>query len=275
MNHLLSVIITTYNWPSALKLVLQSLQNQTDQHFEVIIADDGSDEKACRLIENYLSQASFSVKHVWHDDQGFRAATIRNKAVARSVGQYLVFLDGDCVVPNFFIARHRKLSEQGWLVAGNRILLNETLTTNILQDSLPIYSWQLTKWWQHFRAGNCNRFLPLVYLPLASVRKCKPWNWRGVKTCNVGIWRKDFLAVNGFDETFVGWGYEDSDLIIRLLKSGVKHKSGRCALPVFHLWHPEQDRSLARINYEKLKASHIGITRARRGVQQYLDSMVE
>lgn len=97
-----------------------------------------------------------------------------------------------------------------------------------------------------------NRFLPLIRLPDGAFRKCAPARWHGVKTCNLSAWREDLLHVNGLDESYSGWGLEDSDLVIRLLHAGVRHKSARFAAPVFHLWHREQDRSRFAENRQRL-----------------------
>lgn len=271
MKDLISVIITTYNWPASLKLVLQSLQEQTQQNFEVIIADDGSDSNTKELIDQLRSHLNFPIKHIWQEDDGFQAAKIRNKAAAKAQGEYLIFLDGDCVVPKNFIFKHQKFSELGYFLSGNRILLAQQFTNEVLQQDLAIYEWNFWQWWSAHRKSYCNRILPLLSLPDGRFRKLTKTRWRGVKTCNLGLWRQDFIAVNGFDEEFSGWGYEDSDLIIRLIKKGIKHKNGRFALPVFHLWHAEQDRSKAQNNFEKLKQSQAGSEQANKGIAQYLN----
>ncbi|MFN7207029.1 MAG: galactosyltransferase-related protein, partial [Burkholderiales bacterium] len=94
--------------------------------------------------------------------------------------------------------------------------------------------------------------------------------WRGAKTCNLSAWRSDLISVNGLDEAFTGWGFEDSDLVIRLLRAGVKHKSARFATPVFHLWHQENDRSRMQQNEQKLlQALNSVHIKAARGLDQY------
>jgi glycosyltransferase involved in cell wall biosynthesis len=114
----ITVIITTYNWPEALFLSLQSLQSQRDGDFEIVVADDGSNSATRDLIAEFAGNGRSPVGHVWHEDTGFRAAAIRNRAIAASSGDYLVFLDGDCFVPADFIGVHRRLAEPGWLVSG-------------------------------------------------------------------------------------------------------------------------------------------------------------
>jgi predicted glycosyltransferase involved in capsule biosynthesis len=100
-----------------------------------------------------------------------------------------------------------------------------------------------------------NRLLPLLrFSPNAIFRRARPQRWYGVKTCNLALWRQDLLRVNGLDERYEGWGLEDSDLVIRLIHAGVRHKSGRFFVPVFHLWHAENDRSRLAANEARLKA---------------------
>lgn len=267
----ISVIVTTYNWPAALALVLQGLARQSLTNFEVIVADDGSTDSTSQLITQLRPELPYSLQHVWQPDAGFRAAMIRNKAVAQAKGEYLVFLDGDCLPRRTFLANHFKLAETGWLVAGNRLLLNQDFTAQVVSQQLPVDQWPLYAWLKHRWLRDCNRLLPLLSLPLGPLRKLKATNWHGVKTCNLGLWRHDFISVNGFDEAYQGWGYEDSDLVIRLLRLGIRRKQGQFAVPVIHLWHPENDRAQHAANLARLQQT----TAAKsltviQGISQYL-----
>ena len=138
---LASLIVTTYNRPDALAAVLAGLLAQEDRGFEVLIADDGSRDDTRALVEHTAAGAPIRIAHVWQDDRGFRAGAARNRAVARACGEYLVFLDGDCVPRPDFVARHRRLAERGWMVAGNRILLSQSFTREVLQAMPPIHAW--------------------------------------------------------------------------------------------------------------------------------------
>lgn len=249
-----SLIVTTYNRPSALALVLRALAKQDISDFEVIVADDGSDTTTQQLIATLQPELPYPLKHIWQSDEGFQAAKIRNKAVAKAAGNYLIFLDGDCVPFYSFIRKHRQLAEKNWLVMGNRVLLNQSTTEQVLtflSGKVPVYEWSYITWFRVWLSSGCNRFLPLLPIPWLW-RKKSATSWRGVKTCNLGMWKEDFLKVNGFDESYVGWGYEDSDLTIRLMRQGVRRKQGRFAVPVIHLWHPESDRSQEAENLARL-----------------------
>lgn len=268
----IAVIVTTYNRTDALGAVLDGLLSQTDPDFEVLVADDGSTEETAQLIREFQARAPFPIRHVWQEDKGFRAAMARNRALAATSADYVIFIDGDCVPPVDFVARHRLLSEAGWFLSGNRLLLSQEFTAHVLREKLPIHLWQVGDWLRARMQGQIERVLPLIRMPDARwLRKLAPRRWKGAKTCNLSAFRRDLLLVNGFDESYTGWGLEDSDLVIRLIRAGVYNKSARFSAPVLHLWHKENDRSKLEENNRRLQevlgASH---TRAHKGVEQYL-----
>jgi glycosyltransferase involved in cell wall biosynthesis len=249
---LISVIVTTWNREDALDAVLRSLAVQTDRDFEVIIADDGSGEGTAKLIADWVPRLGVPLTHVWQEHHGFRAAEIRNRAILASRGSYCIFLDGDCIARPRFIETHRRLSEANWFVTGNRILMSEQLTATVLRDKLDPERWTYREWARERGRGGINRTVPLMRLPLGPLRKLRFRAWRGARSCNLGIWRRDLDRVDGFDCAYEGWGREDSDLLVRLLHAGVKRKDGVFATGVLHLWHPAADRSWLPDNDKKL-----------------------
>lgn len=265
-----AVVVTTYNRPDALAAVLAGYADQANADFELLIADDGSTDDTRRLIEQEQSRLRFSVRHVWQEDHGFRAAAARNRAVAQTQAEYLIFVDGDCVPAPNFIRQHQSLAQRGYFLAGNRVLLSEAFTRRVLAEHLPIQRWHATRWLLAWAKRDVNRLLPLVTLPDTRFRRHAPRRWEGVKTCNLSLWRNDFVRINGFDESYAGWGLEDSDLAIRLIHSGIRHKSARFAAPVFHLWHRDNDRSRLAENQKLLDEILASArTEARLGLQQY------
>lgn len=249
-----AVVVTTYNRPDALSAVLEGFCHQRDQAFELIVADDGSAPETRAVAEAFRRRCAFPVRHVWQEDQGFRAAAVRNRAVASTAADYIIFVDGDCVPSIGFVGAHRRLAEPGCFLGANRVLLSAGLTRDVLARGLPIYRWGWRAWMQAWLKREVNRLLPLMTLPDGAFRKWHPGRWQGVKTCNFSLWRSDLVRVNGLDEAYQGWGLEDSDLVIRLLNAGVHHKSARFAAPVFHLWHPEQNRAGLPDNQARLEA---------------------
>jgi len=205
------------------------------------------------------------MSHIWHEDDGFRAAAIRNRALAATQAEYVIFTDGDCVPRSDFIGMQRSLAEEGWFLSGNRLLLSQTFTQDVIQQQIPIHDLKNSDWKIVRQQGGIERILPL-----GALRKIAPRRWKGAKTCNLSAFRHDLIKVNGLDESYVGWGMEDSDLVVRLIRAGVFNKSARFSSPVFHLWHPENDRSHLAENQGRLRslieAKHI---RAKVGLDRY------
>ena len=262
MAELISVIVTTYNREDALEAVLRSLARQTDADFEVIVADDGSGPATAALIERWKAKVGHRVAHVWHEDRGFRAAEIRNRAILASRGAYCIFLDGDCIARPDFIATHRRLAEPGWFVTGNRILLSPELTARVLRDRLTPEAWGLGRWLAERWRGGVNRLSALLRLPLGPIRRLRCKAWKGARSCNMAMWRADLDRVDGFDADYSGWGKEDSDILVRLLRAGIRRKDGTFATGVIHLWHAEADRRQLVENERKL-AEVVGSDRVR------------
>jgi len=276
----ISVIVTTYNRPDALGQVLSALSRQTQLPLEVLVADDGSSSVTRQFVQAWHVQSPVPIRHVWHEDEGFRAGAIRNRAAAQAQGEYLVFLDGDSVPFADFVARHAALAEPHRFVTGNRVLLSESLTRQVIvSDGLPDADgsrcptyWTVWRWLRARARGEVNRLLPLLRLPDGAWRERVQHEWRGARTCNMAVWRRDFERANGFDEGYAGWGHEDADLAVRLIRGGVLRKDGRYAVPVLHLWHAENPRDNEATNRERLQAvlDNQRPLRAALGLDQYV-----
>lgn len=236
-------IVLTYNRPDALLQVLRGLAHQCGEFDEVIVADDGSNEDSVDVMHKGMPSFNCPVTHVWYPDTGFTASRARNVAAASSAAEYLVFLDGDCIPNPRFVEAHAALRESGYFVNGSRVLLNESLTEKILSNEVAMDE---ANWrdWLHWRlTGDANKLVHLLYWPTAPFRKEEDFHWRKIRSCNFGVWRDDFVRVNGFDESFRGWGHEDADIVLRLHNAGLQRKNGFCAAEVYHLWHRENSRS--------------------------------
>jgi FkbM family methyltransferase len=257
---LISVIVITYNREDALDAVLRALTAQSDRNFEIIVAEDGSGPETARVIQNWASRLPQSIKHVCHEHAGFRGAEIRNRGILASSGKYCIFLDGDCLPRRDFVALHRRLAEPGWFVTGNRILLSPQFTEAALAQRKTVEEWGMAPLLRARIRGDVNRLLPAWRVPLGPLRKLFPRTWRGAQTCNLAVARGDLERIDGFDGSYVGWGLEDTDLIVRLFHAGVHRKDGRFATGVLHLWHPQSDRSGFSVNQRKLDAVIAGLS---------------
>ena len=238
----ISVVITTYNRPDALEAVVEACFMQDDKNFEIIIADDGSTANTRESVAALAARSPLRLTHVWQPDEGFRAAMARNRGTLAATGDYIIFLDGDCVPQRDFIRRHRQLARPGCLVAGSRILLSQALTERVLRQRIDVAGMSLSERLRCRLRGDMNKVLQtmLRWPDLGRVRR--RFSWRRIKSCNLAVWRADLERVNGFDESFMGWGHEDADLVLRLFHAGVLRKDGALATEVLHLWHPEAQR---------------------------------
>jgi len=228
----ISLVITTYNNPAFLKKVLDGFLYQNTAPHELIIADDGSGTKTAELIKGFSEIAPFPVLHVWQENKGFRAARIRNKAIKESSGDYVILLDGDCIVNSTFISDHLLMSEKGCFIQGKRILVNKTATPYFSHIQANSYS-SLIKLALTGRISNIHHLIRLSFLP--PIKNSRLGN---IKSCNMGFFKTDILAINGFNENFIGWGNEDSELACRFFKYGLLKKIHYFMAVCFHLWHP-------------------------------------
>jgi glycosyltransferase involved in cell wall biosynthesis len=231
----LSVIVTTYNNPGALSLVLAGLSRQTERDFELLIADDGSGLDTKALVEEYARTAPALVRHVWHPDEGFRKCTILNKAILAATGTYLIFFDGDCVPPPHNVAAHVFAAARHRYVAGGAVCLSARLSQQLtVADVLRGDLDRIGLWWREVdkpRRLLMNR-LPLVrFLFDRNVRR--PPGWRGG---NSSTFAEYVHQVGGFDERFT-YGWEDADFGHRLEAAGVTGYSIRYTAPVLHVAH--------------------------------------
>ena len=230
----LTLIITTYNWPESLLLVIEGIKRQTILPDEVIIADDGSTKETKDLINNFKKDTDLNIIHSWQEDMGFRAARSRNNAIFKSSGDYIVLIDGDTILHTNFVKDHIANAESGFFVQGSRALLSEKQTKKALAEKIVNFSF--------FSSELKNRKNAIYSKLLSSIFSSKKNHLHGIKSCNMAFYRKDCININGFNNDFEGWGREDSEFVVRLINSGVKRKSVRFNAIQFHLWHNENSR---------------------------------
>jgi len=244
----ISVVITTYNRPDALTAVVEACFAQSDKNFEIIIADDGSTANTKDCVRKLKERSPVPLEHVWQPDEGFRAAMVRNRGILAARGDYIIFLDGDCIPQRDFIAQHRKLASPGYLVSGSRVLLSASMAARVLAERIDLPAAGGLQKLGYRMGGHLNKLIQVLVRWPDLWRERSGFSWRRIKSCNLGVWRRDLETVNGFDESFQGWGHEDSDLVVRLFNAGVLRKDGAFATEVFHLWHREAKRDHAQSN---------------------------
>jgi len=230
-----SLIIATYNWPAALDVVLRSVRAQRTMPDEVLIADDGSGEATRLVIVAHQTDFPVPLKHVWHDDRGFRLAAIRNEALRQAQGDYILQVDGDIVLHPRFVAQHLVHARPGSYVQGSRCMLSRERTERMLRERNPVVPLLGRGLKNRLNALYCPPLAPLVGGPRDPDRR--------TRGCHMAFWRQDLLMVNGYDERFEGWGREDSELAARLIHAGVQRRNHKFGAVAYHLWHPEATRA--------------------------------
>ena len=229
-----SLIITTYNWSEALELVLLSILEQTVLPSEIVIADDGSTSKTKELIDNYRQKFTTPLIHIWQEDNGFRASSIRNKAIAKANGDYIILIDGDMILDRYFIEDHLKNAKTNYFIQGGRVLLSKKKSTKVIQHK-QINFFSLEK-------GLQNRKNSIHSTIVSNIFSNQKKTLKGIKTCNFSFFKKDALLVNGFNESFIGWGREDSEFVARLYNNGVNRQTIKFNCIAYHIWHNENSR---------------------------------
>jgi glycosyltransferase involved in cell wall biosynthesis len=259
----MTLVINTYEQPEYLQRVLRAVEHQTRLPEEIVLADDGSSDATREVFNRWSADRPFRSLHVWQKHEDFRRSRILNQAIAQSRSHYLVFLDGDTVPHPRFVDDHATLAALGFFVQGHRALVER-------QGA------------EYFGKGEfaADRGRALRTRQLSGLKHAFRWPilWKrrrsdlhGVRGCNLAIWRDDLIAVNGYNEAFVGWGREDSELALRLMNRGVTRLDVRGRALCYHLWHPPANRASLANNDQLLAAAREEkATRCQLGVGQYL-----
>ena len=267
-----SIILATYQWPEALALVLSALLTQTEKNFEVMIADDGSDERTKATIKEYQSRAFFPVQHFWQENKGFRKSRILNQAIAAARGRVLIFLDGDCVPHKDFVAQHVALAGGKHYVAGRRVDLSREFTATLSPVLIEkgalngVASGLFRLWLDSLRKKGSKPFHRAYLVKNPFFRQIFGLGRvDDLKGCNFSTLREHMLAIDGFDESYEGYGREDTDVEIRLRNLGLEIRSGKNLCLQFHLWH--EPRAFTPANEDLLEeVRRTGRTKAKRGL---------
>ncbi len=254
----ISLLMSTYERPEALAAVLRSVERQTRRPDELVIGDDGSGPETAKVIRE-AAERGLNIHHLWEAHQGFRAGRMRNRGLAASTGDYAVIIDDDILLHPEFIADHEAAAEPGFFVQGARALLGEQASAEALRAA--------AYWPSFFAPGVGNRKNLVRCRPLSRLFSRPRRGLRGIRTCNFALWRVDFIRVNGFNEDFTGWGREDSELVARLYRAGLRRRNLRFAALGCHLHHPPRSRGSLEQN-DRLLAETLrrGNMRCERGL---------
>ena len=257
------LVVTTYERPDALARVLEGLATQTTWPDEVVVADDGSGPATKSVVERFAIETGRAIQHAWQPHEGFRAARARNLAITRVTAEYVLLLDGDMVMHPSFVADHLAAARQGCWVQGVRVVLDETASARLTASGeLP----------RAVSPGIDFKRRPYAcHAPtLSHLTRRLANGFVAVKACNQGFWRRDLVAVNGFDEAMTCWGAEDKELCARLANAGIARRTLLFGGIAFHLAHPPADRASAHANRARWKDTvRSGRVRCEAGLDQH------
>lgn len=232
-----SVIISTYNQPEWLAFVLYSYSIQTVNNFEIIVADDGSDERTKMLIDQFSAQTELGLIHVWQEDNGFQKTKILNKAIVASNSDYLIFTDGDCIARKDFVETHLKLRRQNSALSGGYFKLDESVSNTITKEIISRQDCFDKEWLLNQGQSKSFKLNKLS----ASKIKAKVLNTLTPTKAtfdgmNVSCFKDDIVTVNGFDER-LQYGGEDREVGERMMNNGIQFLQIRYHAICVHLFH--------------------------------------
>lgn len=243
-----SLIISCYNQPEYLERVLHSALNQSYTNFELIMSDDGSGDEVAKLIQSYSPKFKYPIKHIWHEDMGFRKTIIKNKAVRASTTDYLIFVDGDCIMHHLFVERHFKRKAKDVVLSGRRVMLSEDFTQKLTLEQIEKRELERPKSWlnhidtdeERFKNIKRGLYLPFLFQPINFFSKSY-----FASGCNYSLFKENFMAVNGYNEDIIGWGYEDINISNRLQLKGYKIKKLTNEAILYHQYHSHSTRPMS------------------------------
>lgn len=258
-----SLVTPTYNWPDALELLLLSIKNQSVLPNEVIIANDGSKPETTALIEKFQKDFPVPIIHVRHDDNGNQKPAIMNKAIAKSKYDYIIEIDGDIIMHKDFVKDHLNFAKKGQYLFGSRVNIQKSILKEIFANKTTRFTL--------FSKGIKKR-LRSVRMPFfMSFEKAHHKISKKLRGCNMSFWKEDFIKINGFNESLIGWGVDDSEMIQRLHNIGIVGKRLKHCGIAFHIYHNEQNKSHIEINNEIEKnVRENKITFTENGINKYL-----
>lgn len=259
-----SLIISFYNKIDYLKLVFAGLERQTFKDFEIVIADDGSNETIVHQIESLSREIPFPLIHLYQEDKGFRKNKILNKAIVTADSGYLIFIDGDCVPHKDFIKEHYDRREDKACLTGRRVNLSKNITAKLSSEKVK-EGWleknNYKLFWDSVM-GETKDAEKGFYFSNPILQKYFNKKKRGILGCNFSIHKNDMIEINGFDERYEAPSIgEDSDIQFRLELNGVKIKSMNHLAVQYHLYHKPQERLLKNIElFDTVKKSRQAYT---------------
>ncbi len=265
-----TIIISVYNNSTLLERALWGFAAQTRNDFQILIADDGSREEEVERVRKVASDLGLNLMHIWHADNGFRKAKILNEAIVHAETERLIFVDADMIPRSDFVKNHiERLLPNYFIAGGSHLNLPVSMHSDITQEIVASGQLFTLDWLKQHKINKGKFFSRLIWqtdaakaLDVLFTRK------RSFTGCNASCWKKDALAINGFDEDW-GYGGTDREFGFRLANAKVKSKRFQFSLIALHQDHKRPYRDAATMKANKKALSHrawSGMTRIEQGI---------
>ncbi|HHD81971.1 MAG TPA: glycosyltransferase [Campylobacterales bacterium] len=256
-----SLIIAVYKDIEALNLILESLRNQSYKNFEVIVAEDGDSSEMADFLESKQNHFFFEIKHTTQEDNGVQKSKSQNNAIRAAVGDYLIFIDGDCLLYSNYIENHVALSGSNYIVSGRRVNTGPLFSKKLRNKEISSLWLEKNFIWQYFKIKNDAKeerhteegfsLKPHGWLhKLINEKRKKRFPLLG---CNMSMYKSTMESINGFDEDLGNAAVAgDTDLEWRFEGIGCKIIPARFVTNQFHLYHKRSEHEYDRGVVEKM-----------------------
>ena len=257
-----SLIVNVYNQAKQLDILLESALKQTNQNFEIIIADDGSSVETEEVVKKWNSK--LDIRRVWHEDRGFYRTIILNSAVKIATSDYLIFVDGDMILHHRFIEMHLKYAHPQRVMCGWRgCKIRQDVSERIIRKEIEFSTNTASVIWRGLKGQMIKPFRTMI-IQNKLLRKIMCKERHHVGGCNFAMHKKNYELCNGMDETILQYGYEDHEIGARLKNNGIKAVGIRNCANTYHLEHGKSENPgiediLPRIHSHKYKQCKYGL----------------
>jgi hypothetical protein len=174
-----------------------------------------------------------------------------------------VQIDGDCIMHPDFLKDHQAMVDNNQFLFGSRVNIQQSFLEKLFSEKKITFNF--------LSEGIKKRTRALRIPVLGSLYKPSNELSKKLRGCNLSFWRKDFIAINGYNEDIEGWGREDSEMVIRLLNSGIMGTRLRYRGIIYHIWHLVKDQSRIEINDSLQKQTQQKkVKRCENGIDKYL-----
>lgn len=248
-----SVMITSYNQAKSLRLLFASLERQTHQKFEVILADDGSHDETLILSQEVRK---FPIRYVTQEDLGYRKSRILNQGIQIAQSEYLIFLDADVILEKHFIEDHLSLRKRGSFVCGRRVDLGPVLSSQVSVESVNQGFFDRLNWrliGSHLK-GDTVELKRALRVKNSWIRNLLGYQRHlDILGSNFSVWKSDLIEINGFNEALESYWGEDGDLYIRLRNAGKVSINAKGLCIQYHVYHQRREPNLqTMVEYQQL-----------------------